>query len=95
MRVFGTTVPGAGTTVTRGCRSGRGRATRPHDDLGVFEVVGLAGDGLEAIALAEALAPDVIVMDLRVAGLHGLADLETANVRGAAFRVIGAVIRET
>ena len=33
-----------------------------------FEVVGEAGDGAEAVALAEALRPDVVLMDLRMPG---------------------------
>lgn len=36
-------------------------------------VVGEAADGLEALALAERLAPDVILMDLRLPKLDGLA----------------------
>lgn len=33
-----------------------------------FEVVGEAANGAEAVALAEKLAPDVILMDLRMPG---------------------------
>jgi DNA-binding NarL/FixJ family response regulator len=40
-----------------------------HPDL---EVVGEAGDGAEGIALAEALAPDVVCMDVQMPGLDGL-----------------------
>jgi DNA-binding NarL/FixJ family response regulator len=36
-----------------------------------FEVVGDASDGAEAVERAQALAPDVILMDLRMPGLHG------------------------
>ncbi|MGW2016954.1 response regulator [Streptomyces sp. NPDC001927] len=35
-------------------------------------VVGEAGDGAEAVALAETLRPDVIVMDLRMPGMDGI-----------------------
>ncbi len=38
-----------------------------------FEVLGEAGDGAEAIRLARALKPDVILMDLRMPGMDGLA----------------------
>ena len=41
-------------------------------NLGGFEVVGLAGDGPNAIQLAQALAPDVIVMDLRMPLIDGV-----------------------
>ncbi|HSK87342.1 MAG TPA: response regulator transcription factor [Anaerolineales bacterium] len=37
-----------------------------------FEVVGMAGDGAVAVALAEAKKPDVIIMDLVMPGLDGI-----------------------
>jgi two-component system, NarL family, nitrate/nitrite response regulator NarL len=42
--------------------------------LGVhgFEVVGDAADGETALRLVEALAPDVVLMDLQMPGLHGI-----------------------
>ena len=36
-----------------------------------FEVLGEAADGAEAVALAESLAPDVVLMDLRMPGVNG------------------------
>jgi DNA-binding NarL/FixJ family response regulator len=41
-----------------------------HEDL---EVVGEAGNGLEALAAADALRPDVVLMDLRMPILDGVA----------------------
>ena len=38
-----------------------------------FDVVGAAGDGLEALRLAAALRPDAVVLDLTMPGLGGLA----------------------
>jgi DNA-binding NarL/FixJ family response regulator len=35
-------------------------------------IVGEAGDGLEAVALAQALVPDVVVMDVEMPGLDGI-----------------------
>jgi DNA-binding NarL/FixJ family response regulator len=35
-------------------------------------IVGEACDGLEAVALAQALAPDVVVMDVEMPGLDGI-----------------------
>jgi DNA-binding NarL/FixJ family response regulator len=37
------------------------------------EVVGEASDGVQALALATELAPDVVVMDIRMPGLDGIA----------------------
>ncbi|UYQ65172.1 response regulator [Streptomyces peucetius] len=37
-----------------------------------IEVVGEAGDGAQALALAEELHPDVVVMDLRMPGMDGI-----------------------
>ena len=37
-----------------------------------FEVIGEAGDGAEAVALAKELHPDVIVMDISMPGMNGL-----------------------
>jgi DNA-binding NarL/FixJ family response regulator len=37
-----------------------------------LEVVGEAGDGAEAIALAAALRPAVVLMDVRMPGVDGL-----------------------
>jgi len=48
------------------------------DDL---EVVGTGATGLEAVSLAQALAPDVVLMDLRMPGLDG--DEATARILAA------------
>ncbi|MCS7042478.1 MAG: response regulator transcription factor [Bryobacteraceae bacterium] len=37
-----------------------------------FEIVGEASDGREAVALAEQLRPDVVVMDVAMPGLNGI-----------------------
>ncbi|MEV4668547.1 response regulator transcription factor [Microbacterium sp. LWO12-1.2] len=44
-----------------------------HEDM---DVVGLAGDGQEAVDVAAVLRPDVIVMDIRMPGLGGIAATE-------------------
>jgi response regulator NasT len=41
-----------------------------------FDVVGEAGDGLKAIALAKELRPDLIVMDIKMPDLDGLSAAE-------------------
>lgn len=37
-----------------------------------YEVVGQAGDGEQAIALAEELQPELIVMDVKMPGIDGI-----------------------
>ena len=37
-----------------------------------MEVVGECGDGLELLALAETLQPDLVLMDIAMPGLNGL-----------------------
>ena len=37
-----------------------------------FEVVGEAGDGLEAIELVSSLQPDVVIMDINMPGIDGI-----------------------
>ena len=41
------------------------------------EVVGEAGDGAEAISLAQSLRPDVILMDVRMPGVDGISTART------------------
>lgn len=51
-------------------RAGFAAVIDAEDDM---TVVGEAGDGAAAVSLAEQLAPDVIVMDIRMPGLDGIA----------------------
>ena len=52
------------------------------------EVVGQAGDGSEAIRLAQVLQPDVILMDLRMPGMDGLAAITELARQGHSARVL-------
>lgn len=53
-----------------------------------FAVLGEAADGAEAIRLAEALKPDVILMDLRMPGMDGLTAITELAKAGSAARVL-------
>ncbi|MFF1818909.1 response regulator [Kribbella sp. NPDC058245] len=53
-----------------------------------FEVVGEAGDGAEAIQLAEVFRPDVILMDLQMPGVGGLDAIRQLADRGSTARVL-------
>jgi DNA-binding NarL/FixJ family response regulator len=53
-----------------------------------FEVLGEAADGAEAVRLAQALKPDVILMDLRMPGMDGLTAITELARRGIAARVL-------
>jgi DNA-binding NarL/FixJ family response regulator len=53
-----------------------------------FEVVGEAADGSEAVRLAEALRPDVILLDLEMPGMDGVAALERLRDAGSEVRAV-------
>jgi DNA-binding NarL/FixJ family response regulator len=52
------------------------------------DVVGEAADGAEAVTLAEALRPDVILMDLRMPGVDGVTAIGRLSERGLDTRVL-------
>jgi DNA-binding NarL/FixJ family response regulator len=59
-----------------------------------MEVVGEASTGREAVAMAERLKPDVIVMDLDMPDLDGAAATKEIVSRGLATRVLVLTMHE-
>lgn len=56
-----------------------------EDDI---EVVGEAGDGDAGVTLAASLAPDVVLMDVRMPGTDGIAATARITARGTLSRVL-------
>ena len=53
-----------------------------------IELVGSATDGAEAVALVEALAPDVVLMDLSMPNVDGIAATREITAGGSPARVV-------
>jgi len=53
-----------------------------------IEVAGEAGDGPAALALAAELSPDVVLLDLKLPGMDGIAVLTELKAKGSAARVL-------
>jgi DNA-binding NarL/FixJ family response regulator len=53
-----------------------------------FEVVGEASDGAEAVRRARAIAPDVILMDLRMPEMDGVSAIAALTAAGVPARVL-------
>lgn len=66
-------------------RSGLCMILDAQDDI---EVVGEAADGLQAIDLVQTVHPDVVLMDIRMPVLDGIAATETLATSDAAPRII-------
>jgi DNA-binding NarL/FixJ family response regulator len=53
-----------------------------------FQVVGEAGNGDEALAVARSARPDVVLMDLRMPGMDGVTTIDALRRQGSAARVL-------
>ena len=73
---------------------------RVLEEQGGFTVVGEAGDGEEAVALARALQPQVVIMDVNMPNMNGIEatklitqELPSAIVIGLSFGTEDSVVR--
>jgi len=53
-----------------------------------FTVLGEAGNGVEALAVAQAVRPDVILMDLRMPEMNGVTAIAALRERGVTARIL-------
>jgi DNA-binding NarL/FixJ family response regulator len=61
---------------------------------GEVEVVGEAADGAEAVALAEELSPDVVLMDLHMPGVNGIEATRRLTARRPEVAVLALTMLE-
>lgn len=60
-----------------------------------FEVVGEAGDGLEAIRLVESLKPDLILMDLSMPRMNGMGAIQEIKKQCPATKILVLTVHKT
>ncbi|WP_286933350.1 MULTISPECIES: response regulator [Aminobacterium] len=53
-----------------------------------ISVVAEAGDGFEAVALAESFRPDIVVMDIKMPGMDGIEATEELQIRAPETKVV-------
>jgi YesN/AraC family two-component response regulator len=53
-----------------------------------LEVVGEAADGREAIELCRRLRPELVLMNVRMPGMDGLASMRNCKTSGVRFRAL-------
>jgi DNA-binding NarL/FixJ family response regulator len=58
------------------------------DDFDVIDVVGLAGDGANAVAVVEDLHPDLVIMDVNMPSMNGFCAAATILARSLTTQVI-------
>lgn len=59
-----------------------------------FEVVGEAGDGLEAFVMAQQLRPDIVLMDINMPGADGLAATQMIHQMMPDVQIVMLTMRE-
>jgi len=72
----------------------RDELTRTLEQSGHIKVIGAAADGGQAIALAQQLAPDVILMDLRMEPVSGLEAIRAIVAARPAAKILVLTIED-
>ena len=60
-----------------------------------FEVVGEAGDGRDAIRLAEKVEPDLVLMDLSMPNMNGMDAIREIKKRLPEIRIVALTVHKT
>ena len=72
-------------------RQGVRNAIEPEEE---FEVVGEAGDGIEALAKARELKPDLILMDINMPHCNGLEAVSAIKTEWPGIRIIMLTVHD-
>lgn len=64
------------------------------DEMPEFQVVGQAGDGIQAAPLIEQLKPDIVLLDLNMPHMDGIATLRTLRDRGCDVKILMLTISQ-
>ncbi|MBE0695556.1 MAG: response regulator transcription factor, partial [Anaerolineaceae bacterium] len=64
------------------------------EEMAGFQVVGQAGDGVQALPLIEQVQPDIVLLDLNMPNLDGIATLRELRARRNPVRVLMLTISQ-
>jgi len=83
------------TLIADDSRAFRGALARFLGALPDVELVGAASGGQESVEMAEALRPDLALMDFQMPGMNGLEAMERIRVGMPAIRVIILTVHDS